>query len=276
MQTAFDEIQADDALLDQTRRYLRAKREKQGESGSRFPALRRAVALAATLAVALGLFSYTMVFSAAAYVSIDVNPSVELTLNRMNRVIDTQSFNQEGAALLDAANVKGLPYNDAAALLLANVDDQGYIREDTLVSVTVQTADGKREQALQDTLTQVLNTAEGAADVEVFPVSAELRGKAQACHMSSAKYLAIQELLEVDETATIEQYSESGIRQIRRRTQHCRNMQNDTSGSGEHEAATDDDATQKTDDVGSEHGDGNGAQKRSRKRNGHGGGHGHD
>lgn len=277
IQTAFDEIRADDALLAQTRASLRTRRERPDAKKFRFPPLRRAAALAAalaaTLALAAGLFSHTMVFSAAAYVSIDVNPSVELTLNRMNRVIDAQPFNEEGEMLLGAASVKGLPYGEAAEQLMASADEQGYTRDDTLVAVTVQAGNAERERTLQDTLAQVLRAAATDAEVEVFPVSADLREKAHACHMSAAKYLAIQELLDVDETATLEQYSDSGIRQIRQRTRHCQDAQNDSVGGNEHGKTDVNPASESNGDGGAHTDETRGSMGRG---NAHGNEHGHD
>jgi hypothetical protein len=51
--------------------------------------------------------------------------------------------------------------------------------------------------------------------------------------MSPAKYLAIQELLNVDETATLEEYSDATIRQIRQRTQECQQEHEGTDENGQ-------------------------------------------
>ena len=57
-------------------------------------------------------------FSTTALVSIDVNPSIELQINRYNRVISADSFNQDGADLLEQVNIQNMPYTDAVKAIL--------------------------------------------------------------------------------------------------------------------------------------------------------------
>lgn len=259
LQNAFDEIHADAALLEKTAAALRAEREKrarqQPKAPRRYPrAWRLGAALAAALVLAVGaVWGGRLYFTPAAYVSIDINPSVELTLNRMDRVIGAYAFNAEGAQLLQQNSMRGKTYGSAVAALISSMEESGYLREGALLSLTVQAADSAKEQALCDALRQAVQpqttpapassapaSASAAsptqtdpaqagaqagaaiAGVEVFAVSAEVRASAHGCHMSPAKYLAVQELLEVDETATLEQYADTSIQQIRQRTQQCR------------------------------------------------------
>lgn len=230
IQNAFDDIRADEALLQKTITYLQAERSKLKKEKSRIRPSRIAATLAAVLVLAVGIFGYQAVYvSAAAYVSIDVNPSIELTLNRMDRVIGALAYNDEGEALLQEVSLKGKPYEEAASSLLAAMEQEGYLTSDALVTVTVQTEDSSKEEVLCDTLLLLVSgqlaNGERSTEVEVFPVTQELRETAHGCHMSAAKYLAIQELLEVDEAATLEEYSDSTIQQIRQRTQACRQGQ---------------------------------------------------
>lgn len=220
---AFDEIRADEELLKKTAEYL--KREQgMGRRRKLYQLRQQAVAAAAILLLVVGVFSHRMMFTAAAYVSIEVNPAVELKLNRINRVIGISAWNDDGQQLISDFNINGRQYEEAAAMLVGAMKERGYITDDALVSVTVQSADSKHEQIICSTLQQSLSDLSGAAGVEVFPVSAQVRQEAGNCHISPARYVAIQELLEVDDTATLEQYRGSDIGQIRQRTRQCRQM----------------------------------------------------
>ncbi|MFV0399674.1 MAG: hypothetical protein ACK5LX_03525 [Oscillospiraceae bacterium] len=235
--SAFDSIRADEALLQTTAAHLnaeRAKREKRGKR-VRIRPLPLAAALAATVMLAVGILGYRTVYSTAStYVSVDVNPSVELTLNPMDTVIGAVAYNPEGEALLLELDLKGKGYSDAVSLLIAEMGREGYLSGDALVTMTVQTADGAKEQLLCRSLQQAVG---GQVDVEVFPVTQEVRESAHGCHMSAAKYLAIQDLMEVDGDATLEEYSDSSIGQIRQRTRECREAHGEeqaSSGGGNH------------------------------------------
>lgn len=216
IERAFDDIRADDALIEKTTAYLQKERARRG-AGKGFRPLRLAGVLTAFLILTAGIFGYRGFYSsAAAYVSLDVNPSVELTLNRMDRVVNAAAYNTEGEALLQGVRIIGMPYEKAVSSLLAEMKVQGYFADDARVTMTVQTSDSSKERALCDTLRQA------AGGAEVFPITQEVHENARGNHMSAAKYLAIQELMQVDDTATLEECSDATLHQIRQRTRACR------------------------------------------------------
>lgn len=235
IRAAFVEIKADDALIDDTLAYLRKEAEKRQRKSRMVSLPMRFAAVAAMVLLVVGIFSYNLYFTASAHISIDVNPSVELTLNRFDRVIDAYAFNEDGANILREVNLRGKTYGKATALLLSAIDADGYIAEDALISVTVQAASNEKEKMLCKVLLQFISEkilpVQASAEIEVFPVSSEVRDDAHGFHMSPAKFLAIQELMEVDESAMIEDYADTSIRQIRRRTQECRNRHTESSDS---------------------------------------------
>lgn len=239
IQNAFDDIRADDALITCTQAYLQERRARREGRASRLRPGRIAALAAAMLVLTVGLLGYGMFYSTAmAYVGIDVNPSLELALNRMDRVIAANAYNAQGEAILRQAAVQGKPYDEAISLLLAEMERQGYLLGDAFVTLTVQAADGAKERGLCDALLQSeggwRDAVQSPAELEVFPITQAVRETAHGYHMSAAKYLAIQELMEVDETATLEAYGDSSIGQIRRRTQACRDGHDGGSGQESH------------------------------------------
>jgi len=226
IRAAFAELHADEALIDDTLAYLRKEAKKRQKGRKKFAIPMRLGAVAAMVLLAVGVFSYNLYFTAAAHISIDVNPSVELTLNRFDRVIGTYAFNEDGASILNEASLRGKAYDEAAELLLSTIEANGYIVEDSLISVTVQAASIEKEQTLCESLLQFISEkilpVQASAEIEVFPVTADVWSNAHGCHVSPARFLAIQELMEADDTAALEDYADTSIRQIRRRTQECR------------------------------------------------------
>ena len=226
IRSAFSEIHADEALMNNTAAYLHRELGKRRLKNKRLALPRLAGAFAAVTVFILGIFSCNLYFTADAYVSIDVNPSIELTINRFDKVIAAHAFNEDGERILSEAGLQGKSYKEAAGLIMSCMENDGYLTDDVLISVTIQTVNSERERLLCSALQQFIGeqalSAQSTADVEVFPVSAEVWGNARGCNMSPAKYMAIKELLEVDKEATIEAYSDCGISQIRRRAQECR------------------------------------------------------
>jgi len=84
------------------------------------------------MAVIIGLAMF--ILNPAGKLSIDVNPSIELTFNRLNNVIEVQAMNQEGKDILAAANLKGLKLDKAVREIVFTFIDKGYLsKEDTII-----------------------------------------------------------------------------------------------------------------------------------------------
>ncbi|OQB20480.1 MAG: Anti-sigma-I factor RsgI [Firmicutes bacterium ADurb.Bin182] len=63
------------------------------------------------------------------YVSVDVNPSIELTLNLFDRVISVEAVNEDGAEVLSRIDVNKLNnqnINDAITKIITEISNEGY------------------------------------------------------------------------------------------------------------------------------------------------------
>lgn len=184
---------------------------------------RFAVACAAlVLLAAVSLFSYRLYFTPTSYVDMDVNPSIELTLNCFGRVIDADSYNEDGAAILQGIEVRHKSYDEAVRVLLDAMFVQGYLEKDGLVSITAQASDIGRENellaGLWDAVDKTAASHHVSVTADIFAVTAETRGNAHAHGVSPAKYLAIEQLIELDPTVTFEGCEEHSIGEIRQLT----------------------------------------------------------
>ena len=98
---AFDCVRAGEGLKASTKDFLRKARtrESQRGAGKRLsrPGYRLALGAACAMAALfLCIGSYALLWMPVAYVSIDVNPSLELELNRLDRVISGRAYNEDG------------------------------------------------------------------------------------------------------------------------------------------------------------------------------------
>ena len=136
LRRAFDQVQASQALRESALEYIAAHRESQTR---RRTAPRRALAAAvACLILALaGGGGYWMYFTPTAAISVDVNPSLELEVNRFDRVIGVEGFNQEGQALAQQLSVTHLPYEQAVEQVLALEEIAALLEEDEVMTITV-------------------------------------------------------------------------------------------------------------------------------------------
>ena len=116
---AFDTIRADSELKKNTREFLFQK-TKGYRKNKFFPYKQAAMIMACFLFVILGQKGYSAYFTSVSTISIDVNPSIELDVNQFEKVIAVKSYNEDGEALISAANIRFLDYREALMLLLQN------------------------------------------------------------------------------------------------------------------------------------------------------------
>ena len=102
-----------------------------------------------------GIFSWLW-FSTKAVVSIDVNPSVSLSLNRFEYVIDTQAGNTDGAEVLDDLSLKNLKLSTALDALMGAMSRKGYLDDQAQISVFVDGSDDDFNRELYDEITDDL------------------------------------------------------------------------------------------------------------------------
>lgn len=87
-----------------------------------------AVAAAACLVlIALASGGGYVFFTPTAYISIDINPSLELGINRFDRIVSVEGYNAEAEELLAELDIRFLPYQEGLQELLEScgVDAEG-------------------------------------------------------------------------------------------------------------------------------------------------------
>lgn len=111
------------------------------------------LAAACLLLVLFGgsFFAYTW-FSVKAILSIEVNPSVALSINRYERVIDARAMNSDGDDLLDELSLKGLKLETAMDALMGAMNRKGYLQDGGNIHLF---GDGKDENFNQELYEEV-------------------------------------------------------------------------------------------------------------------------
>lgn len=175
------------------------------------------LALAACVALFLVAFGgFRMIYlTETAYVSIDINPSLELGINRFDVVVSAQAFNDDAQAILDELDLVSLPYEEAMDALAANALYQSYITSDSFVEISVVCDNQDQSQGLQQRSQGYLDTlpCEGTCT----RATTELRTEAHDAHMGVGRYQAALILLELDNTLTLADCEMMTMRELRER-----------------------------------------------------------
>lgn len=142
----------------------------------------------------------------AFYISVDINPSVELTVNNRERVIEARALNNEGEAMLAGLNLKGQVAEAAIGALAREAVKQGYYRlgQEGILLLTVVPAVETEEKVLAgDQLAARLATAAEKVlqEDKIIPVVKSLtlqpilRENAFKVGLSPGKYAVLLEAL---------------------------------------------------------------------------------
>jgi len=177
-----------------------------------------ASAAAAVLLFTIGGYAYYK--TPVNFVSLDINPSVEIGLNTFDKVVSVEAANEDGEALIEQTDVSNLSAQEAIEALVQEAEEQGYVSEDgsTVVAVTAESNNEEKAQELEEQSKEGVNLAAAAKKTFITVYSdcsdLSLRTEAKELGISPGKYKMIKMLINLDPTITVEQYKEAKVRDI--------------------------------------------------------------
>lgn len=255
IKNAFESVTASEALKQKgVSAALTSKRPRQRKPGF-------IAAMAAIAAVFVLAFSgYGAYMQPSAYISIDVNPSIELSLNKANRVVNAVAYNSDGEAVLSGLDLKGKYYEDAIDEMMEEERKAGYLNEGAYIVFAVQSNDPAQEQQLITGTQQCAQQHHGEAQAEFVTISAQTREQAHEHGMSPGKYQTFLELQTIDPSITVKDCEHMSMHDMKTKLAACAN----------------EDETHKTDHRGGSAGNDDGNPKDPGHGNGHGYGRHHN
>ncbi len=197
LREAFDSVHADEQIKRHTREFL-ARKTVGYRKKTAFPYWRLAAAMACLLFILMGSSGYFLFFIPVSSISVDVNPSVELGVNRFDRVVTVDTYNDDGQDLMSSLNVRFMDYRDALDKILDLERREAYLAEDTCIAIAASGAEGKQREMLS-----CLHTC--ASSYGSVHCSSGSHGEAKAAHeagMTLGRYQAFLELQALDPSVT--------------------------------------------------------------------------
>lgn len=171
-------------------------------------------------ASATGVYAYT---TPVKYISLDINPSVELAVNTFNIVIDAQAMNEDGETILEGHTVKNMPVEKAVNTLVESAVDNNYIAANgsSVISITTEAEDEEENEELQEQCSNGVSLAMSnkSAIAAMYQNSSDpaLREEAKTLGISPGKYKLIKMLQTIEPTITVEEYKDAKVNEIIRK-----------------------------------------------------------
>lgn len=197
-----------------------------------------AAAMAAALVLVIGggsFFGWRYANAPDSLVDIDVNPSVQLTVSRNEKVLSCEALNADGTEIIDDMDLRGSPLNVAVNALIGSMVQHGYIDElKNSVLITVANEDAAKAKALQESLMADISglLAGESLDAAVMGQTITTRdqtlaSQAETYGISAGKATLIQRILDTDPTLTFESLAGLSVNDLNLLLQ---SKQADTSG----------------------------------------------
>lgn len=216
LREAFDRIHAEEALKEHTKAFLARKtRGYRQPALSAFPGLLpAAVCLILLLA---GWNGGRVYMTPASFISIDVNPSLELGINRFDRVVSVKGYNEDGNRLAASLDIRFMEYTKALEQVMASESVRSCLSRNEVLSIAVVGADQGRCRQM---LSSIRSRTAGQRNTYCCMASFEDVTGAHKEGLSYGKYRAFLELQKLEPGITPEEIRGMSMREIRERIEY--------------------------------------------------------
>lgn len=195
-------------------------KERKNNWTRRFTAIAAALALVVGMGAGAGIYQVNR--AVAATVSLDVNPSVELTVNRKNRVLNVNANNEDGKTIVGDMDLSGSDLEVAVNAIVGSMVRKGYLNElSNSVLVSVDSKDAAVGTALQEKLAQEISVLlegdsfSGAVISQTVAKTEDLSDQAQEHHISVGKASLIRQIIDQDSRYTFEELADRSINELK-------------------------------------------------------------
>ena len=182
---------------------------------------------AAAAVVCVGIIStfgavyYTQNVSVDSEIILDVNPSIEMSINAKEKVVDVTAQNEDAVAILDGMDLKGTDLNVAVNALLGSLVKHGYIDDlANSILVTVENSNTNKGAQLQTQIVEEINrilsdqSIQGAVLSQNISKNKQLQELANQYQISLGKAALIQTLTQANPLYSIEEMAKLSINEL--------------------------------------------------------------
>ncbi|MCD8230310.1 MAG: PepSY domain-containing protein [Clostridiales bacterium] len=183
------------------------------------------VAAAAALVLCVGIASFvgnSDTAAASTVVMLDVNPSLSLSIDEEETVLEVETLNEDAKEILGDMDLEGTSLEVAVNALIGSMLQNGYLGDDqNSVLVSVESEDESRGNELETEVSEAITTAMQSEAVDASVLSQtistsddELDALAESYGISLGKAALIQEVIEQDDTLSFEDLAALNIHEI--------------------------------------------------------------
>ena len=221
VKSSFDNIKLPDFNMDDFKKrkgMVYIKEEKKIHKKNLIISLSACLAVCVCLFIGLGYFNNNV--KVASIIGIDVNPSVELKVNKNEKVLDVIANNDDAKVILEGMDLKGSDINVAVNALIGSMVKNGYIDElANSILISVDNPDSQESEKLRKKIVDELNAfISNGNNISVVSQSITAEDKntslAKKYGISVGKLELIEKLIEKNNLYTYETLKDLSINEL--------------------------------------------------------------
>lgn len=154
---------------------------------------------------------------ATTYVSLRINPEVELLADEDGTVIASNAINEDAKDALDGVKLTGRQAEDALELVINKYDEVGYFDKEADVCISAVEEKGKDADKLLKKLQKRAEKIRGNKKYSVTVLKLTKADKAQAKEngISPGKYRIISEIIAIDPSYTVDDLKDKTMQELK-------------------------------------------------------------
>ncbi|MDQ2086727.1 anti-sigma factor domain-containing protein [Herbivorax sp. ANBcel31] len=180
--------------------------------------------IASAAAIFLMVFGLSIVFynyfTPYSYVSVDINPSMEITLNTFDKVIDVNAINNEGEKLLENTSYKSKNLEDVLDSIFYIASEKGYVSADTenTIMIAVSSKSKKEISEVSENITtltkEMFKSKNLNSEIIVENTSVEKREEAKEKGVSQGKLFLMDTLKVFDPEMVSDDFKDIPVKEM--------------------------------------------------------------
>lgn len=181
----------------------------------RWISLTAAAMLAVLVGLGAGVQSWRNGRAVASVVSLDVNPSIQLQVNRKERVLSAQPLNADAWEVLQGMELEGTQLNVAVNAIMGSLLQHGYLTEaGSAILISVEDRDAQRAGRLEAELNQTVSAAVEEAVVHSQVLAYDAGQEPEPEGVSSGKAALIRAIRELNGSLAFEELAALSVEEL--------------------------------------------------------------
>ena len=160
--------------------------------------------------------------------TIDVNPSIEINLNKDNVVVSVKALNDDSKKIVGDYNYEKETIEDVLSKLVTNLKENNYLNDDNnVILINVSTEDKKLSSMVEEVTNKVLTEKEIKSEIVIQSVEEtdELKKIADENNITVSKAYYINEQIKDEEGLTFEDVKDVSISEIKEKVNEIKEEQ---------------------------------------------------